>query len=200
MRLLEYLSTVFAGHGYDVGGSSGGGSGGGGTDDGGIGLFWIVAATGLAVVAVGLVFWLNPSRGSKRLRSLAPKALVAALIAVPLIAWSASSGGEEPDLIVERWTADDGTPELLVSLGDVSLNTLQTTNGHKAVRMECVGRDGQLVLDVEQRWPLRMNEPGYDYPHTHHVATREQVQAADRCRLQGTRVPLEADVEGALAP
>jgi hypothetical protein len=199
MRLLEYLPSVFAGHGYDVGGSSGEGSGGA-TGDGGISMLWVIAAASIAVAALVLLVWLNPSGGFRTLRSLAPKALIAVLIAAPLIAWSAASGGGAPDLIVERWTADDGMPELLVSLGDKSLNTLQTTNGEKVVRVECVGRDGEVVLDVERRWPFRMNEPGYDYPHAHQAASKEQVQQADRCRLQGTRGPLEADVEGALAP
>jgi hypothetical protein len=198
MRLLEYLPTVFAGHGYDVGGSSGGGSGG--DDGGGLSLFWILAVASLAVVTVGLLLWLNPSGVGRRFRSMAPKLLIAVLIAAPLIAWSASSGGDEPDLIVERWTGLDGEPELLVSLGDEDLNTLQTTNGEKVVRMECVGREGEVVLDVERRWPFRMNEPGYNYPHAHQAASRDQVQQADQCRLRGTRVPLEADVEGTLAP
>ena len=78
------------------------------------------------------------------------------------------------------------------------MNTLETTDGRRAVRIECFDRDGQVILDAEQRWPFRVNEAGYDYPHVHQAATREQLQQADRCELRGTRVRLEADVKGVL--
>lgn len=118
-------------------------------------------------------------------------------IATPLVLWAASSGGVEQSLIVERATGLTGAPELLVNLTDEDLNKLQTTRGRRAVRVECLGRGGQVVLDAKQRWPF-INEPGYDYPHVHQRATRDQLVRADRCRLRGTRIRLEADVEGAL--
>lgn len=68
---------------------------------------------------------------------------------------------------------DAGTSELIVLLGEEDLNTLETTNGRKTVRLECVGRDGQVVLDAEQRWPFVDDEPGYDSPHAHQTASRE---------------------------
>jgi hypothetical protein len=195
--LLDHLPTVLAGHGYDVGGSSGGGSGGGaGDEDGGIGTVWIVAAAALALVAVGLLVWLNPPK-TTRMRAIAPKALIAAIIAVPLIAWTAFSGGDDPDLIVERWIGVEGTPELLISLGDETLNTLETTNGQRVVRLECVGRDGRLVIDATKKWPF-VDEPGYEYPHAHQPATREELLEADRCSVGETDATLEADVEGSL--
>jgi hypothetical protein len=84
-----------------------------------------------------------------------------------------------------------------VSLGEDDLNTLDTTHGRRAVRVQCVGRTGQTVVDATQRWPF-IYEKGYEYPHIHQPASREQVQRADRCRVRGTRVRLEASVEGAL--
>src|ERR671923_178123 len=81
--------------------------------------------------------------------------------------------------------------------GEDDLNALKTTGGRRTVRVECVGRDGRVVIDAKRKWPF-VNERGYDYPHTHLVADRTQVQRADRCRLRGTRVRLQADVEGAL--
>jgi hypothetical protein len=77
------------------------------------------------------------------------------------------------------------------------LNTLNATNGKRTVRVECLGRGGQAVLDAKQKWPF-VKEPGYDFPHAHQAASPEQVQRADRCRVTGTGVTLEADVEGAL--
>jgi hypothetical protein len=203
MRLLQFtvelVDLPLAGHGYDVGGSGGGGSGGGGDDGGGLSLIWIIALASLALVTVGVLVWLNPSGRRRNFRSLAPKALIAVIIAAPLVAWTVSSQGGADELMAERWIGVNGMPELLVSLGDDKLNTLDTTNGKKMVRVVCVGDEGQVVIDGEQKWPF-VDEAGFDYPHAHQAASRDQLQQAESCRLRGTRVQLEADVEGSLTP
>ena len=196
MRSLPPL----AGHtGYNPGNVPPGDSGGDSGLGGGLGAPWIVAALVVGLVGVAALVWLSPTSTRARLRALAPKALILVVIAAPLVAWAAASqrgGGEK--LIVERWVNPAGAVQLIVSLTDEGLNTLQTTDGRRAVRIECFDRDGQVVLDAEQRWPFRVNEAGYDYPHVHQAATRQQLQQADRCELRGTRVRLEADVKGAL--
>jgi hypothetical protein len=204
MRFLPFLFALIdlpsleAGHQYDFRDVPPGESSGD-SEEGGIGTPWILAVVVLALLAVALLVSLNPSKAIARLKALAPKALILVVIAVPLIAWAASSNGDEQQsLTVERWTNDAGASELIVLLGEKDLNTLETTNGSRTVRLECVGRDGEVVLDAEQRWPFVDNEPGYDSPHAHQAASREQLQRADRCRLRGTRVRLEADVKGAL--
>jgi hypothetical protein len=194
LSLLD-IPTVFGGHTYDIGGSareSGGGDGGGG-----ISTASILAVLAVTLVTVGVLASLNPASARRKLRSAGPAALMGVAIATPLVLWAASSGVVEQSLIVERATGVTGVPELLVNLTDEDLNKLQTTRGRRAVRVECLGRGGQVVLDAKQRWPF-INEPGYDYPHVHQRATRHQLVRADRCRLRGTRIRLEADVEGAL--
>jgi hypothetical protein len=198
----DFLTTVLAGHGYDVGGSTRRESDG---DDeiAGLSMTWIMAAGGLALVTAGLLVWTSPEARARlarvRWKAVAPKAVIVVIIAAPLVAWTATSGEDEksPDLRVQRSTALTGAPELLVSLGEDDLNRPQTTGGKRAVRIVCVDRDRRVVLDVKKRWPFA-NELGYDYPHTHLVTSRAQVQRAQRCRVQGTRVRLEADVEGRL--
>jgi hypothetical protein len=101
-------------------------------------------------------------------------------------------------LLVERATSRAGTPELIVYLGDEDLNTLETSKGKRAVRLECLGRRGHVLLEATKRWPF-VNERGFAYPHVHQPASVGQLHRVDRCRLRGTRVRLEADVEGALA-
>jgi hypothetical protein len=200
LALLLDIPSLEAGHQYDFRDVPPGESDGGG-EVGGIGMPWIIAVVVLALVAVAVLVSLNPSKAIARLKAVAPKALILVIIATPLIAWAASSnGGEQESLIVERWTNDAGAPELIISLGTKDLNTLETTNGKRTVGVECVGRDGIVVLAAEQRWPFIDGEPGYDSPHAHQAASREQLQRADRCRLRGTRVRLEADVTGVLAP
>jgi hypothetical protein len=201
LGLVVDLDLPLAGHGYDVGGPNVPDADDIGDDpNGGLGAPWILAATFLALSTVGLLVWLNPSGAMARLRTYGPKALIVLIIAAPLVAWTASSRDDgEKSLTVERWTALDGTPELLVSLGDKALNVLATTNGKRVVRVKCVDRDGRIVLDAKQKWPF-IYERGYEYAHAHQKTSRQQLQRADRCRLQGTLVRLEAAVKGALAP
>jgi hypothetical protein len=193
--LLDF-PFILGGHLYDVGGSPRGEPRG---DDeaGGIGMASLIAVLIVTLVAVGLLVWLSPSSAGRKLKALAPMALPVA-VAAPLILWAATSGGDEKSLIVERATGLSGAPELIISLGDQGLNTLETTNGKRAVRVQCLGREGHVVLDAKLRWPFIISERGYDSPHVHQSASAEQVRRADRCRLRGTRSRLEADVEGAL--
>lgn len=194
------FSLPLAGHtGYNPGNVTPGESAGDGGGSGAMAMPWVVAAIGVALVTVAVLVWLSPGSTRARLRALAPKMLILVVIAAPLVAWAAASqtGGEEK-LIVERWVNPAGALELIVSLTDESMNTLETTDGRRAVRIECVDRDGQVVVDAERPWPFRNDEAGYDYPHIHQSATREQLQRADRCELRGTRVRLEAEVKGVL--
>ncbi|MGH2798081.1 MAG: hypothetical protein ACRDLY_11060 [Thermoleophilaceae bacterium] len=199
MRLLSVfalldLPTVFGGHtGYE----SGVPRREGGDDGAGIGMASIVAVLLLILVTVGILVSLNPAGARAKLRSLAPAALMVVILAAPLGLWAASSGGDERSLIVERATTRTGAPEFIVYLGEDDLNTLETTRGKRAIRVECRNRDGRVVLDERQKWPF-ITERGYDYPHVHQAASREQFQRADSCRLRGTRVRLEAEVEGPL--
>ena len=163
--------------------------------EGGIGLPWIVAVLLLAVGTVALLVWLSPSSTRAKLRKAAPGVLIAAVMATPLVVWTATSGGDEKGLIVERAKSPNGAPELIVTLAEDDLNTLATTNGTRAVRVECLSGEGQVVLVAKLRWPFD-NDLGYHYPHAHQAASSEQLRRADRCRLQGTEGRLEADVEG----
>ncbi len=191
--LLEF-PEILAGHGYDFGGFR---ESSGEDEGGGISMASVAAVLILAVVTGALLVWLSPSSASAKLKALAPKALTLGMIVAPLVLWAATAGGDEKSLVVERSTALTGAPELLISLADKGLNTLDTTNGKRTVRLECVDGEGRVVLDAKHRWPLT-SERGYDYPHVHQLARREEIQRADRCRLGGARVRLEADVEGAL--
>jgi hypothetical protein len=193
--LAELLdSLVLGGHsGYGTSLKESSGDDGGG----GIGTAPIIIVVLLALVSVGLLVGLNPSSAKARLKRLAPGVLIAAIMATPLLLWAATSGGDEKSLIVERATGRTGAPEFIVSLAEEELNTLDTTHGRRTVRVECLGREGQVVLEAKKRWPFP-NERGYDYPHRHQAASAEQLRRADRCRLKGTSVRLEADVEGSL--
>lgn len=197
---------VLAGHGDSITGNPVPTSDSG-SDDGGISMVVIAGVVVLAVVAVAVMVWLDRQEKGPRetagvrpakLKSVVPLGLLAAVIATPLILWTASSGGDEKNLRVERWLNDTtNSRELLISLRESKLNSVETTNGRKSVRVVCLGRDGETVLVATQKWPFIL-ERGYEWPHAHQKATAEQLRRADRCRLRGTNVELEADVKGSL--
>jgi hypothetical protein len=204
LTLLEH-SVVIAGHSDSVTGNyrEGGGAGG----PGGIGAAPLVAVGVLALLTVALLVWLNRRAGTSgegqgrsgpKLGTVVPAALMGALIVGPLVVWTASSGGDEKTLVVERATSLTGAPELIVSLVDKRLNRLKTTSGATTVRLVCRDGNGHVVVDARHKWPFVIREAGYDYPHLHHPASADRVERTARCQLRGTRVRLEAAVEGIL--
>ena len=83
-----------------------------------------------------------------------------------------------------------GEPELVLSIaGDVKV-----TSGASSVTIECVDKDGKVLIKGTQPWPF-IEEPGYPYPHVHQVDSPEKVEGARRCRVLGTDTRLEASGE-----
>lgn len=191
------LPTVIAGHsGYGTGPSR---QPSGAADDGGGGLSTgvIVGVALFAVVTAAVLVSLSSPSTKAKLKTLAPLGVILLIVATPLAVWTSSSGGDAQTLIVQRATGQTGAPELIVYLADKELNTLETTGGKRAVRVECVD-GGRVVLAARHKWPF-INEPGFDFPHVHQRASRQLVRRADSCRVLGTRIGLEADVEGRLS-
>ncbi len=127
------------------------------------------------------------------LRRHAPVIVIVLLVVAPLAIWAATSGGSGDDdkqgLIVERGVSITGEPELVLSIaGDVKV-----TSGESSVRVECVDKDGKVLIKGTQPWPF-IEEPGYPYPHAHQVDSAEKVEGARRCRVLGTEARLEAAV------
>jgi hypothetical protein len=196
--LLEQFELPLFGHGYDFGPGSPRSESEVDDEGGGIGTQWIVAALLVGLIAAGALVALDPSGALKKLKAVGPRGLIVVLIAAPLVAWTASAGGDNDPLTVERTFDVDGKPELLVALGDNDLNTLEVTGGKTEVRVECVGRDGKVVVAAPHRWPF-VDEVGFDTPHAHQPGSRDEVERVDRCRLLGTREQLEAEVKGVLS-
>jgi hypothetical protein len=200
LQLLSHLVEIelpIGGHGYDFG-SGFPNESEGDDDEGGIPTIYLGAFLLITVITLGVLVLLDPSGAIAKMKRFGPRALIVLVIAAPLVAWTAASQGENAEeLIVERWTALDGAPELLVSLGDRALNTLSTTKGKRAVRVRCVDRDGRVVIDAEHKWPF-VWERGFDYAHAHQPASRVQLLEIDRCSLLGPQIRLEAGVKGAL--
>ena len=128
------------------------------------------------------------------LRRHTPLIVIVLLVTAPLAIWAATSGGsgggDKEGLIVERGQSVTGDPELILSIaGDV-----QVTSGASSVRVECVDKDGRVIMNATHPWPF-LDETGYPYPHVHQGDTPEKVEGARHCRVLGTDTRLEAEVQ-----
>ena len=127
-------------------------------------------------------------------RRRAPVIVIVLLVVAPLAIWAATSGGsgdgDKEGLIVERGVSTTGAPELILSIaGDVKV-----TSGASSVTIECVDKDGKVLIKGTQPWPF-VEEPGYPYAHVHQAESPEKVEGARRCRVLGTDTRLESEVQ-----
>ena len=128
------------------------------------------------------------------LRRYAPAIVIVVLVAAPLAIWAATSGGsgtgDEEGLIVERGVSLTGAPELVLSIAGPA----EVSSGASSVRVECMDKDGNVIVRGEQPWPF-IEETGYPYPHVHQGDDPEKIEGSRRCRVLGTDKRLEAPVQ-----
>ncbi len=117
----------------------------------------------------------------------------------------AGSGGDAPDapdapvraqLTLERTVLPTtGQPELLVSLPEERLNTLETTDGETAVLLRCVDDAGEVAIRQRHAWPL-VEEAGYP-PHIHQPARVKALDRVRACRLVGDGLDFSGEAPSA---
>jgi hypothetical protein len=125
--------------------------------------------------------------------------LTAALAAVAVAAAGGFDGGTDgplrAQLIIERSVLPTtGQPELLVSLPDQRLNSLETTGGETGVLLGCADEAGAVTIRQQHEWPL-LEEEGFP-PHVHQPAAAQQLDSVRSCRLTGNGI----DFAGHLSP
>ena len=129
------------------------------------------------------------------LKTLGPAAAVLAIVVIPLVVWSASSGSDtkaDPDLSVSYDPSRGGDPLLTVTIAK-ELNVRRTAKNGRTVTLECLDADGNVVAQTEQPFPFTADEPGYG-PHAHQLVPGDKIKFVRRCRLLGTRMPLAAEL------
>ena len=115
--------------------------------------------------------------------------LAAGLVAVSLVVGLTSGGGSSggPPLQLERATAADGRPELLVTVSD-SVNVASNALG-PTVDLKCVDGNAGTVIDARHAWPLE-SDGDPPAPHIHQPASQIELGKIDRCEVTGTKVEL----------
>jgi len=128
------------------------------------------------------------------LRRYAPAIVIVVLVAAPLAIWAATSGGsgtgDEEGLIVERGVSLTGAPELVLSIAGPA----EVSSGASSVRVECMDKDGNVIVRGEQPWPF-IEETGYPYLFFNQTDDTEKIEGTRRCRVLGTDKRLEAPVQ-----
>ena len=133
--------------------------------------------------------------GSFDINTIGPAIAVLAIMVIPLIVWSASSGGEASetgDFMVEWDPSKGGDPLLTVTIAE-RLNKSDTAKNGKDVKLECLDGAGQVVAQTTQPLPFIDDEPGYG-AHAHQLIPGDRIDSVEKCRLRGARVPLEGDL------
>jgi hypothetical protein len=130
--------------------------------------------------------------GGGRKRALAAgiaAAAVAALIALALL----TGRDDEPagGLRVER---TPGIPELIVYVEDTKRNVPDTAAGARSVMVECLDRDGEVLIRAAQAWPFTDTDGRTLDPHVHISLDPERMARVSRCRVDGTDPSLEGGV------
>ncbi len=132
--------------------------------------------------------------------------LVALAVAVVLLVAGSRREEEKPlrtvraTLTLEQFARPDtGATELLISLRETRLNTLDQTGGEKSVLLRCVDKGGAVLIRRPTEWPL-LEETGYPYPHIHQLANQRVLDGVRGCRLTGPGIDFAGRVPGPLPP
>jgi hypothetical protein len=117
--------------------------------------------------------------------------IVLGLVSIPLVlvAVLSGSGGEDGGLTLER-----DQQGLVVYVQDRALNKPATANGRTSVTLECLDSSDSVVFRRRTPWPLSDTDAGQLPSHSHQAISPDQLGAIARCRLAGTRGPLEGEV------
>lgn len=134
---------------------------------------------------------------------LAAGTLIAVVVLGVVLLSGAGGGAADEDagavratrasLTLERAARPDtGAQELVVSLPEAQLNTLETTGGESSVLLRCLDSGGEVVLRRQVDWPL-LEEPAFA-PHTHEAAGPQVLDSIRRCRLTGPGIDFDGAV------
>ena len=118
-----------------------------------------------------------------------------ALLALALGACSGGGDGEKGKLRVERYTNAGGYLELIVSVEGIVTRKPGIATSARQVGVVCSDRSGRTTVSAREPWPFP-TEPGFGLPHIHQSATPQQIDQTVRCRLTGTRFPIQGELSG----
>ena len=127
--------------------------------------------------------------GGTRGRLVTAAGLAAAVAVIVLVAVLASGESEDGGL-----RAEVASPTDLLIYVEKEDNVPGIANGRHAVTLECVDRKGATVVRGHHAWPFSDTDGGTVDPHVHQVVPVDRSGDLHRCRLVGTRGPLEGQV------
>jgi hypothetical protein len=111
------------------------------------------------------------------------------------IALAGSGGSDDSPGGLKVELAPEVPGELIVSV-PASNNVPDTASGRQVVTLECRDGDGRVVVRNRQPWPFTDTDGDTLNPHVHQFVEPRRARRIARCRLAGTKGPLEGRVSG----
>jgi hypothetical protein len=115
------------------------------------------------------------------------------LVVVAIVAGGGGSGEGSP-LRIELTPLGPDQADLVVYIDDDSINTLETSNGHNLLDLECRDRKGKVLVRGTVPWPFTNTDGGTYSAHAHQTVPSKRAGRLKRCRLPQTDGPLEGPV------
>jgi hypothetical protein len=133
----------------------------------------------------------QPSQ-APRARLISVGVFAAIGIVLGAVAVVAGSGNSSPSgLRVERQVLPGGGDGITVYVEDPSVNVADTANGRPNVELVCFDSRREVVVRATFPWPFSDTDGGVFEPHIHQTMRPQDADRVERCRLDGTKGPLE---------
>lgn len=111
--------------------------------------------------------------------------LAAGLVVVSLLVGLTADGGSTgPPLQLQRSTAADGRPELLITVAE-DVNRESNARG-PVVDLKCRDARGGVVIEAQHEWPL-LSDGSPPLPHVHQPASQIELARSTAARSPGPR-------------
>jgi hypothetical protein len=108
------------------------------------------------------------------------------------VALLAGGGSDAPSgLRVEREVLPGGGDGITVYVEDPAVNVADTARGRSSVELVCLDGSGKEVVRATQPWPFTDTDQGAFEPHVHQTMRPDDADRVVRCRLDGTKGPLQ---------
>jgi hypothetical protein len=134
----------------------------------------------------------EPQGGEGRRRLVALLVLLA--VAAPLVLVALLTGGDDAPatgLRIERAAAQDSAiAQIVVYVDDPAANVPESADGPN-VELQCLDRDGRIVVRAVHPWPFSDTDQGTLDPHIHQNVNAREAPRIVRCRLNGTDGPFQ---------
>jgi hypothetical protein len=112
-------------------------------------------------------------------------------VVLGVVALASGGDGAPAGLRVQREALPSGGQGITVYVDDPGVNVIATARGRHNVELVCLDSRGGVVVRATHPWPFTDTDQGAFDPHVHQSMRPEDADRVARCRLNGTKGPLQ---------